>query len=212
MRSQTDYSVYLVTDSNLCQRYGFAQTVRLAAQGGAGVVQVREKNTTTRQFIELARQAKEALRGTGAKLIINDRIDIALAVGADGVHLGQSDMPCPDARRILGPKAILGLSVETVADVIEANAWDIDYYGVSPVFDTPTKTDTARAWGLAGLEQLRTQTDRLLIGIGAISANNAASVIQAGANGVAVVSAICTAADPEHATRTLAEIVHAARV
>jgi len=210
-RSRPDYAVYLVTDSGLCAERGVAETVRLAVAGGATVVQVREKTAPTEDFIALARAVKAVLAGTKVPLIINDNLDVALAVGADGVHVGQSDTPAQEARAALGPEAIVGLSVETMDQAREAENLPVDYLGVSPVFDTPTKTDTAPAWGLDGLTKLRRSTRLPLIGIGGIGADNAADVIRAGADGVAVVSAICAAIDPAEAARVLALRVQEAR-
>ncbi|WP_461208279.1 thiamine phosphate synthase [Desulfocurvus sp. DL9XJH121] len=202
-RPAADLSVYFVTDSALCAPRGVPETARLAALGGAGVVQVREKHASTREFIDLARAVKNAIADTGALLLINDRVDVALAVGADGAHVGQSDMPYDEARRILGPDALIGLSVETMDQAREAEGWDVGYLGVSPLFDTPTKTDTAPAWGLDGLAELRRTSHHRLVAIGGINAANAADAARAGAHGVAVVSAICTASDPQVAAREL---------
>jgi thiamine-phosphate pyrophosphorylase len=140
-------------------------------------------------------------------LIINDRIDVALAVGAHGVHIGQQDMPFEIARRLMGPRAIIGLSVETWEDVERAAALDVDYLGVSPVFETPTKTDTKGHWGLEGLRRIRAVTHRPLVAIGGLHAANAAEVIRAGADCIAVVSAICAAADPYQAALELTVII-----
>ncbi len=211
MRPAPDWSVYLVTDAALCGPRGVAETVRLAVAGGARLVQLREKRLGTRAFVELARTVLEIMKDSGAALVINDRLDVALAAGAHGVHVGQDDMHPTDVRRLLGPQALVGLSVETMEQAAAAEAWDVDYYGVSPVFDTPTKTDTAPAWGLDGLVRLRAATRRPLLGIGGIGQDNARDVVAAGADGVAVVSAICAAPDPLAATRNLRAAVSAAR-
>lgn len=209
-RPAPDYSLYLVTDPVLCAARGVAETVRLAVAGGATVVQVREKNASRGDFIAVARAVKAVLAGTGVPLVINDNLDVALAVEADGIHVGQSDTPASEARAAMGPQAIVGLSVETMAQAAEAETLPVDYLGVSPVFDTPTKTDTAPAWGLTGLAELRAATTLPLVGIGGIGAANAAEVIRAGADGVAVVSAICAAPDPERAARDIRAAVRAA--
>jgi thiamine-phosphate pyrophosphorylase len=179
----------------------------MALQGGASCIQLREKNATTREFVESARQIRQIMAPFNAVLIINDRIDVALAVGADGVHIGQSDMPCDIARRLMGPDAIIGLSVETWDDVERAWIQPVDYLGVSPIFETPTKTDTKGTWGLEGMARIRALSDRPLVGIGGINALNAGSVIRAGADSVAVVSAICAASDPYQASRNLCDII-----
>lgn len=147
--------IYLVTDRGLCRGRSLLDVVRKAVQGGVSCVQLREKNLPTRAFVEEALAVKKILAPHGIPLMINDRIDVALAAGADGVHIGQEDMPYETARRLLGPKAIIGLSVETWADVEASRDLDVDYLGVSPVFATPTKTDTKEPWGLEGLRKIR---------------------------------------------------------
>ncbi len=197
-----DWTLYLVTDRRLAGARPLPDLVAAAVRGGVTAVQLREKECGTREFVELARALKALLAPVGVPLIVNDRVDVALAACADGVHVGQSDMPCPDVRRLLGPSAIIGLSVETLEQALAAPD-DIDYLGVSPLFSTPTKTDTAPAWGLDGLAALRRASRLPLVAIGGIHSGNAASVIRAGADGIAVVSAICCAPDPELAARAL---------
>jgi thiamine-phosphate pyrophosphorylase len=173
-------------------------------------VQLREKQISTRKFIEEARSIKKLLEPYKIPLIINDRIDIALACGADGVHIGQDDMPYAEARSLMGKKAIIGLSVETLEDVEESRKLDVDYIGVSPVFATPTKTDTKGAWGLTGLAKIKTISNHSIVAIGGINESNAADVVKAGAECLAVVSAICAAPDPEAAARKLKSIFESA--
>jgi thiamine-phosphate pyrophosphorylase len=167
------------------------------------VVQLREKLSTTAEFVALGRLVQEVLAPFGVPLLINDRVDVALAVGAQGVHLGQEDMRVSDARKLLGPEAIIGLSVETMDQVREAETLDVDYLGVSPVYTTPTKPEAANAWGLDGLGMVKATSRHPLVGIGSIGPHNAAEVIRAGAHGVAVVSAICAELDPQAATAKL---------
>jgi thiamine-phosphate pyrophosphorylase len=200
--SPFDCTLYLVTDRRLAGTRPLPDLVAAAVRGGVTAVQLREKHCATREFVELARALKSVLAPAGIPLIVNDRADVALAAGADGVHVGQSDMPCRDVRHLLGPSAVIGLSVENLAQA-EAAPPEADYLGVSPVFSTPTKTDTAPAWGLAGLSALRRISHLQLVAIGGIHQDNAASVIACGADGIAVVSAICSAADPELAARAL---------
>lgn len=202
--------LYLVTDRGLAGDRPLEEVVLAAVEGGAGVVQLREKELATRAFVESARRLKALLEPRGIPLIVNDRVDVALAAGADGVHLGQEDMAYPDARALLGPDAIIGLSVETPEDVREAEGFDVDYLGVSPIFPTPTKTDTKGAWGLDGLAEVRRMSRHRLVAIGGLNATNAADAIRAGADAVAVVSAICAAADPRRAAEELAAVVDAA--
>jgi thiamine-phosphate pyrophosphorylase len=202
--------LYLVTDRALCGRRPVEEVVLMALRGGAACIQLREKDFSTRDFVEQAQRIKAMMVPFRAFLIINDRIDVALTVGADGVHIGQSDMSCEIARKLLGPNALIGLSVETWEDVERAEALDVDYLGVSPVFETPTKTDTKGHWGLEGLSRIRAATRRPLVAIGGLNASNAADVIRAGADGVAVVSAICAADDPYQAARELHDIIQSA--
>jgi thiamine-phosphate pyrophosphorylase len=202
--------LYFVTDRGLCGRRPLADVVLQAIRGGAACVQLREKSAATRAFVEEARRVKELMAPFRVPLVINDRLDVALAVGADGVHVGQDDMPYEIARKLMGPKAIIGLSVETWEDVERAEGLDADYLGVSPVFATPTKTDTKDPWGIEGIAKIKAFSRHPLVAIGGLDASNAEAVIMAGADGVAVVSAICAAPDPLAASRELADIIAAA--
>ncbi|TGM60399.1 thiamine phosphate synthase [Leptospira vanthielii] len=201
------HGVYLVTDRPLCLYHSLVEVVRLSALGGVSLVQLREKETDSRQFLELAKHLKKILTPFQIPLLINDRLDICLAAGADGVHLGQSDLPWMDARMILGSNAIIGLSLETKEDYHSLIKTDpkpnLDYIAVSPVFDTETKTNTKPAWGLEGLQWLRAQTKLPIVAIGGIKESNAKEVVEAGADSIAVVSAICSAKDPKLATEIL---------
>ena len=196
-----DLSLYLVTDRGLSQGRSTVNVVRAAVRGGVTCVQLREKHCSAREFIAEARAVKELLDSleTRVPLIINDRIDVALAVDADGVHIGQSDMPLADARRLVGQSMIIGVSAESVEDAVRAEAEGADYLGVSPIFATPTKTDTAPPLGMDGVRSIRAAVSLPLVGIGGIHAGNAAAVIRAGADGVAVVSAIVSAGCPKSA-------------
>jgi len=201
--------VYLVTDEASCAGRSLTDVVTAAVQGGATCVQLREKHLSTRDFCAKAVALQALLSPLGIPLVINDRVDIALACGAPGVHLGQSDMSVAQARRLLPPAVFLGWSVETLAHVAQAATAElagVDYLGVSPVFATPTKTDTSTPWGLDGLRQVRAATALPLVAIGGIYAGNAAEVLAAGADGLAVVSAICGASDPVAAARQLRTI------
>jgi len=203
--------LYLVTDRDLCGGRPLDEIVLAAVRGGAACVQLREKNLSTRSFVEEAMSIKALLAPFNVPLIINDRIDVALAVGAEGVHIGQEDMPYPLARRILGRGVIIGLSVETWADVELAEELDVDYLGISPIFETPTKTDTKGSWGLEGIARIRAYSRHPLIAIGGLNTTNAGAAMQAGADGVAVVSAICAAPDPFLAAQELCVIIDAGR-
>ncbi|MCX5819951.1 MAG: thiamine phosphate synthase [Deltaproteobacteria bacterium] len=202
--------LYFVTDRGLCGGKPLAEVVLQAVRGGAACVQLREKDVSTRFFVEEALRIKAIMAPFHVPLIINDRLDVALAVGADGVHVGQEDMPYETTRRLMGPKAIIGLSVETWEDVERAGSLDCDYLGVSPVFATPTKTDTKKPWGLVGLAKIRAFSRHPLVGIGGMNAGNAEEVVMAGADGVAVVSAICASPDPFAASRELDNIIRTA--
>ncbi|HCG05039.1 MAG TPA: thiamine phosphate synthase [Desulfovibrio sp.] len=211
VRREVDYGVYLVTDRTLCRGRALADVVAAAVAGGVTVVQLREKHADTQEFVELARALKALLAPRGVPLLINDRVDVAQACRADGVHVGQGDMHPAEVRALLGHAALVGLSVETMDQVREAETLDVDYLGVSPVFATLTKTDTAPPWGLDGLARLRAATGRTLVAIGGIGAANAASVLAAGADGLAVVSALCAADDPERAAAELRRAVRTVR-
>ena len=198
-----DYSLYLVTDRALSLGRSTVEVVRAAIRGGVSCVQLREKGCSTREFMDEARLLKALLVGTGVPLFINDRLDVALAVGADGVHLGQNDLAIADARRLVGNRMIIGISAESVADAVRAEAEGADYIGASPVFTTPTKTDTAPPLGLDGLRAIRRAVQLPLVAIGGINADNAAAVLRAGADGLAVVSAIVSAPCPRTAAAGL---------
>jgi thiamine-phosphate pyrophosphorylase len=203
--------LYLVTDRRCCGERGVIEVVRQAVSGGVSAVQFRDKELAAREFISQAQQLKDLLQESNVPLIINDRIDVALAIGAAGVHIGQSDMPFPLARKLLGKKAIIGLSIESLAQLEEAQAWDVSYLGVSPVFDTPTKTDVGKAWGLDGLARAKQNSRHPLVAIGGINKSNARSVLEAGADGIAVVSAICCAPNPHDSAMELSGIIRSYR-
>lgn len=205
------WDVYLVTDRAFAQGRSIQEVVRAAVKGGVSAVQLREKDLDTRAFYEEGLKIKEMLNEAGVPLIINDRVDVALALNADGVHLGQSDMPASVARSILGPDRIIGLSVEDPSHIIDEEVSFVNYLGVSPVFLTGTKSELTKAWGLDGLRQARTMTALPLVGIGSIKLGNARGIIEAGADCVAVVTAIVSAEDPEQATRALVQEVRAGK-
>jgi len=201
--SQGTPELHLVTDRPLALGRDILDIVGAAVSGGVDLVQLREKECSTREFLELGRAMVKLLQPNGVPLLVNDRVDIALAIGASGVHIGQSDMPYAYARRLLGPTAIIGLSVESTAQALAAEALDVDYLGLSPVFITPTKHELQNQLGLDGVSAIRRMSKHRLIAIGGINQSNARSVRTAGADGVAVVSAICSAVDPAAASREL---------
>ena len=175
------------------------------------MVQLREKDADTRDFLILARKLKEILRPSGIPLIINDRMDIALASGADGIHVGQSDMPVEEIRKYLGPDVIIGLSVESFQDAADANMLDIDYIGISPVYTTSTKKELKSGLGLKGVREIAEISKFPSVAIGGINIKNTADIIKAGASGIAVVSAVCSADNPEKAAHDLSAQVSSAK-
>ncbi|WP_298653718.1 thiamine phosphate synthase [uncultured Proteiniphilum sp.] len=203
-----DLSLYLVTDRSLSLGKPLEYIVEEAVKGGVSMVQLREKNCSSREFYRQAATIKACLKPYHIPLIINDRLDIALACDAEGLHIGQTDLPYKVARKILGKNKIIGLSVENIQDALDANKLDVDYIGISPVFSTPTKTDTAMELGLAGIREISLLSKHPSVGIGGININNAREIIQAGADGIAVVSAIMSAEDPRLAASRLSDIVN----
>ncbi|MBY5394320.1 thiamine phosphate synthase [Rhizobium leguminosarum] len=206
-----DLSLYLVLDPDLCAGIGMVETARLAVAGGATMVQLRDKHAGPIRMIETGRALKQALDGTGALLIVNDDVEAAIAIGADGLHIGQEDMDARKARAMVGAEMILGLSVESEA---LANAVDrdlVDYTGVGPVFATPTKADHKQPIGFDGLARLVKASPVPSVAIGGLKADHVAEVFAAGARGLAVVSAICGTPDPEAATRRIAAEIRKAR-
>jgi thiamine-phosphate pyrophosphorylase len=206
-----DFGLYLVTDRAACRGRDLLEVVAAAVRGGVTMVQVREKDCDTREFVDLARALKKMLAPNGVPLIVNDRVDVALACGADGVHVGQKDMRPADVRRLVGPEMIVGLSVSSLEEALAAWAAPVDYLGIGPVLPTPTKPDHNPPLGFAGLAEVRRASDRPVVAIGGLQAGNAVQALGAGVDGLAVVSAVCSAPDPEAAARELAAVVAASR-
>ena len=207
-----DYSLYLVTDRDLSRGRATLKVVKAGVTGGVTCVQLREKNCSTRTFIKEALSVKQYLKKHNIPLIINDRVDVAQAIGADGVHLGQTDMPLTMAKDILKGSMIIGISVESLEDAIRAEKDGADYIGISPIFATPTKTDTSPPLGLKGLKEISRAVSLPKVAIGGLNKENAGEVILNGANGIAVVSAIVSADDPRKAAKELSYIVKQARI
>ena len=195
MNAYNPYQLYLVTDDQQ-DLATLTHVVREAVKGGVTMVQLREKHGDINAFIERARTLKTVLGGTGVPLIINDRVDVALAVDAEGVHLGQSDMPAAVARQLIGTDKLLGLSIETEQQLDEAQHLPLDYIGLSAIFATPTKTNTTRHWGIDGLIDTLQKTAFPVVAIGGINPGNIADIAATGVQGIALVSAICHATDP----------------
>ncbi|MEI6892549.1 MAG: thiamine phosphate synthase [Pontiella sp.] len=200
------YSLYLVTDDQ--QELETLQfVVRAAVKGGVTAVQIREKHHDVQTFMERALAVKEILKGTKVPLIINDRVDVALAVQADGVHLGQNDMPPTIARRLVGDKMLLGWSVENETQLQESQHLPIDYIGLSAIFATPTKTNIIKQWGLEGLRHAVQYSKLPVIAIGGINESTIQDVAKTQVAGVALVSAICQSNDPELASKHFWELM-----
>jgi len=205
-RPPLDLSLYLVTDTILCGQFGVAATVSAAVGAGVTVVQVRDVDATDDELVALGREVTAVLRGTGVPLIVNDRAHLVDAIGADGVHVGQSDLEIDQARALVGPTAYLGLSVQTLEHVSVAREQGVealDYLGVGPVWGTATKLDAAAAGGTEALSQITSLSPWPCVAIGGINVDRLSMVRRAGAVGVAVVSAICGQPDVAAATHTL---------
>ncbi|WP_432492683.1 thiamine phosphate synthase [Kineococcus gypseus] len=197
-------SLYLVTDSALCGPRGVPAVVRAAVAGGVDAVQVREKGASDRDLLALVRAVQEVLEGTGVPLLVDDAVDVALVAGADGVHLGQSDLPAEDVRRLLGPQMLLGLSVSTVEQARAVPPGVVDHLGVGPVHATPTKTDAAAPLGAGGVRAVvEAAAGTPCVAIGGIGAANLHELRGTGVAGVCVVSAVCAAPDPRAAASAL---------
>lgn len=206
MKAET-LKLYLVTDRGLSLGRDIEWVVSEAVKGGVSIVQLREKDIDTREFVELGKRLKALLAPLGVPLIINDRVDVALAVDADGVHIGQSDMPYDIARKLLGPDKIIGLSAENMDDILEANKLDVDYVAISPVYATTTKTDTAAPFGLDGVEKAVKLSVHPTVCIGGMNEKTVADVMARGTDGVAVVSAIVSAPSPKEASERLLKLL-----
>ena len=210
MRPVADLRVYYVTDTPLSSERGLVETALAAVRGGATLVQLRDPRAKAGELVHMGRMLRQALDTVGIPLIINDRPDVALAVGAAGVHVGQDDLPAEFARQLLGPAAIIGLSITDAAELAHV-PWDlIDHIGVGPVVSKGVKSDAAEPMGLAGLRACAMASPKPIVAIGGIGLGNAADCIAAGADGIAVVAAIAGAADPEAAARGLRSAVDAA--
>lgn len=199
-----DLSLYLVLDPDLCRgAEGMLRTTEEALEGGVTIVQLRAPTWKKRALAACARDLLEMLRPRGIPLIINDHADVAAAVGADGLHVGQDDLSSADARRIIGPDMILGLSAGNVDEVRGVDPALVDYLGIGPVWATATKKDAGAAVGLEGLASLSAASPLPVVAIGGIGASNAADVMRTGVDGIAVVSAICGQASPRTAAENL---------
>jgi thiamine-phosphate pyrophosphorylase len=214
---QLDLRLYAIVDPENAGGHDLVELARAVAAGGATLVQLRDKVSDTARMIDEARSLKAALAPLGVPLIVNDRVDVALAADADGVHVGQEDMPVEEARRRLGPAPFIGLSIRTVEQATAAPLALLDYVGIGGVYSTMSKTSGRSPIGLDGLrkviEVFRHRIGNFpTCGIAGITAKNAEAVIAAGADGISVISALSHPPDPRAAARELRAVVDAARV
>jgi thiamine-phosphate pyrophosphorylase len=199
------YRLCLVTNRGLAQGRPLVEVVMRAVMGGVTMVQLREKTATTRAFLDEARALKSLLAPHGVPLIVNDRADVALAVNADGVHVGQTDLPVEAVRAIIGPGKLIGLSITNAEQIARADAAAADYLGIGPVHPQHTKLDASTPLGLGGFAKLRRMTGKPVLAIGGVKPDDVPMLAEEGASGVAVVSAIMAAEDPEAAARAFTQ-------
>tara|TARA_R110002033_G_scaffold1117_21_gene10726 strand:- start:9098 stop:9739 length:642 start_codon:yes stop_codon:yes gene_type:complete len=205
---KVDYALMYVTDDSIKDDNSFFHILEASLKGGATIIQLREKTCDTQTFYQRAVRCKEICEKYNVPLLINDRLDIALAIDADGVHIGQTDMPYAVARRLLGNSKIIGLSVSNKEQAEQPNAQAADYIGISPIFSTNTKTtDLAKPLGIAGLKEIRQLYAKPIVCIGGINKNNTRDLMDHGADGIAIVSAISKADNSEEASRELKNIL-----
>jgi thiamine-phosphate pyrophosphorylase len=211
MRRELNLELYLVTDERLSRGRPTAEIVRAAIRGGVDAVQLRGKDLPMREQVAIGRALREITREAGVLFIVNDRADLAVALDADGVHVGQDDLPAELVRQVVGPERIVGVSAATIPEVLTARDAGADYLGVGAIYSTATKPDAGEPTGPELIGTIKGAVDLPLVGIGGINLANAAAVIAAGAAGAAVVSAIVAADDPESAARELKRRIVAAR-
>lgn len=207
MLATVDWGLYVLTDRDLAGGRALPDIIRQAVAGGASVVQLRDKHASSREMYALGRELLTITRVAGVPLIVNDRVDIALAINADGVHVGQDDLPAAIVREIIGTQRLLGVSAETVEQAQAAAAAGADYLGVGTVYPTGTKPDANAPIGVAGVAQIVQATNLPCVAIGGITAANTAPLLAVGVQGVAVVSAIIAADDPAAAAREFRTVI-----
>ena len=203
--------LHVITDTTLQSRFTHAELAELAIEGGADTVQFRQKQGTTRELVAMAQSMQRICARHNVPLIVNDRADVALAVGATGAHFGQDDMPVFIGRRILSAGAILGASARTEEKILEAISEGADYIGFGPIYGTTSKPDAETAKGLERLHRMCDIAGCPVIAIGGISVHTAGEVIRAGAHGIAVISAVCAHSEPQIATQALLSEIHGAK-
>lgn len=211
MRLSESLRLYVLTDRGLSHGRSEREVVAAAIAGGATAIQLRWKSGTLREAIEVGRELKAICARSNVFFVVNDRIDLALALNADCVHLGDEDLPFEDAHRIVGKRMLIGYSPPTLEEAIEAERLGADYLGVGPVYGTTSKSDAGEAIGVERIAAVARSVSIPIVGIGGITATNAAPVVQAGAAGVAVISSVVAADDVESAARELRAAVDDAR-
>ncbi len=200
---------HVITDEVVQHRFSHARLAKLAIAGGADLIQMREKRRSKHELVAAALEVREVCRAAGVPLIVNNRADIALAVGADGVHLGRSDLPIAAARRMLGPDAIIGATASTLEEARQAERDGADYVGFGHIYPTRSKTKPGTAIGTAALAEVCRELNIPVIAVGGIEEANLKPVLDSGAWGVAVIASVCGSRDPQRAAESLAEIFRA---
>ncbi|MGD9319695.1 MAG: thiamine phosphate synthase [Desulfobacteraceae bacterium] len=195
--------LHILTDIVLQNRFSHVELAKLAIRGGADTIQFRQKSGSTREMIQVARDVKQVCAESGVTFMVNDRVDVAIASEADGVHLGQDDFPIPLARELVGKERIIGGSAATLEEARRCLSEGADYVGFGPVYPTTSKDDAGPVSGIAVLKGVVESIPLPIIAIGGVGAENTAEVMEAGAHGIAVISAVCCREDPEQATRAL---------
>ena len=207
-----DYSLYLVLDPDLAAGRPLTELAREALKGGVTMIQLRYKGSKTREFLELARQIRRICLSFGVPLIINDRLDVALAVEAEGAHVGQEDLPAQEARQILGPDRILGVSATCLREAEEAEKIGASYVGLGSIFSTGSKADAGRPIGTEAIREVSRAIRIPVVAIGGIQLGNVEEVIRRGASGVAVISAIIHAKDTKEAAQQMRKAIQSGRI
>ncbi len=207
MKSKIDYSLYLCTDRSIMSDTSIEECVEKSLKGGVSVVQIREKDCSGKEFLQIAKSVKEITRRYDVPLIINDRVDVAIAVGADGVHVGQDDLPCAIVRSMVGEDMIIGVSASSLTEALKAQQDGADYIGVGAMFATDTKTD-AKVVSMEELDRIRREVSIPIVVIGGINKTTLPDFIGKGIDGIAVVSAIVSQNDVEGAARELKSMFH----
>jgi thiamine-phosphate pyrophosphorylase len=201
--------LHVLTDTVLQSRFSHLELARMAIRGGADTIQFRQKIGATREMIEIVRQLKQLCMDSSVTLVVNDRLDVAIAAEADGVHLGQDDFPVPLARKLLGESWVIGGSAASIAEAQKCLVEGVDYIGFGPVYPTTSKADADPVTGIKLLKQAVEAIHLPIIAIGGVNVENTPEVMRAGARGIAVISAVCCQEDPEQATRALSQALQA---